>query len=305
MTESLSIGEAMATPVRVIRRHPLAIFVWGFVIMAYSLAMVALMFGALANLPLTEGAEPPPEMVGQILALQGVSMLLNVGQMALAVIIWAATMRATLTIGRSDRYFFMRVGMDELRLVVVGLALFLGAYVAVIILVMLGFSIGFTLWQISEPAAAIAGFFLTLALIAAVAVAMARLSLIAPATLILKRFAFVEGWKLGKGQTLALLGLLVCTWLIYMVIYFVMAFVVIIALFANGALAGFGQGAVPETLGEMIPAAGALWGVAGVLLIPGSFAYGAVMTLLCAPFVSACRQLLDGAPQDDAAPAMV
>jgi hypothetical protein len=90
-----------------------------------------------------------------------------------------------------------------------------------------------------------------------------------------------------------------------MVIYFVMAFVVIIALFANGALAGFGQGAVPETLGEMIPAAGALWGVAGVLLIPGSFAYGAVMTLLCAPFVSACRQLLDGAPQDDAAPAMV
>ncbi len=227
-------------------------------------------------------------------------MLLNIGQMLLAVVIWAATMRATLMIGRPDRYFFMRVGMDELRLAVVGLALFLGAYVAVIILALLGFAFGFTLWQINEPAAVIAGFVMTLALIAAVAVAMARLSLIAPATIMLKRFAFVEGWTLGKRRTLPLLGLLVCTWLVYMVIYFVMAFVVIVALFASGALAGFGQGAVPETFGEMFPTTGGLWGVAAVLLFPGGFVYGAVMTLLSAPFVSACRQLLDGTASPEA-----
>ena len=84
MTETFSIGEAMATPGRVIRRHPLAVFVWGFVMMAYSLGGAALMFGTLANLPLGEGAEPPPEMLGQMIAFQGVSMLLNVGQMLLA-----------------------------------------------------------------------------------------------------------------------------------------------------------------------------------------------------------------------------
>jgi len=34
--------------------------------------------------------------------------------------------------------------------------------------------------------------------------------------------------------------------------------------------------------------------VAGLMLVPGGFVYGAVMTLLSAPFASACRQLLDG-----------
>ena len=304
MTESFSIGEAMASPVRVIRRYPLAVFVWGFVIMGFSLGAVALMFGTLADLPLAEGAEPPPEMFGQIMALQGISMLLNVGQMVLAVVIWAAVMRASLMIGRKDRYFFMRIGMDELRLAVVGLALFFGAYIAVIILVLLGFAVGFTLWQVNEAAAVIAGFVLTLALIAAVAVAMARLSLIAPTTLILPRFAFVEGWNLGRRLTLPLLGLLICTWLAYMVIYFVVAFAAIMALLASGAFAGFGEGPVPATFGELFPSTGALWAVAGVLLVPGSFVYGAVLTLLSAPFASACRQLLDRTPQD-AAPTMV
>jgi len=300
MTEGFSIGEAMAASVRVIRCHPVSVFLWGFVIMAFSVGALALMFGTMADLPLAEGAEPPPEMFGQMMALQGVSMLLNVGQLVLAVVIWAATMRATLTVGRPDRYFFMRLGMDELRLAVVGLALFFGAYIAVVILVLLGFAVGFTLWQINEAAAVIAGFVLTLALIVGVAVAMARLSLIAPATLILRRFAFVEGWNLGKRRTLPLLGLLICTWLVYMVIYSVIAFIVIMGLFFSGVFAGFGQGPVPETFGEMFPAPGALWGVVALLLIPGSFIYGAVMTLLSAPFASACRQLLDGAPQDAA-----
>ncbi len=90
MTETFSIGEAMATPGRVIRRHPLAVFVWGFLMMGFSLLAVALMFGTLADLPLADGAEPPPEMFGKLMAVQGLSMLLNVGQAVLAVVIWHA-----------------------------------------------------------------------------------------------------------------------------------------------------------------------------------------------------------------------
>ena len=294
MTEIFSIGEAMATPGRVIRRHPMAVFVWGFLMMGFSLLAVALMFGTLADLPLTDGAEPPPEMFGKLMAVQGLSMLLNVGQAVLAVVIWAATMRATLMIGRPDRTFFLRAGMDELRLVVVGLALFVGAYIAVIILVLLGAALVATLWQANEAAAMIGGFVLVLGLIALVVVAMARLSLIAPATLILKRFAFVEGWALGRGRTLPLLGLLVCTWLVYLVVYFVLAFVVIVALFASGVLADITAQSPPATLGELFPSPPVLATVAGLMLVPGGFVYGAVMTLLSAPFASACRQLLDG-----------
>lgn len=298
MVESFSISEAMVTPLRVIRRHPVAVFAWGFAVAAFYLLFMTLIFGALADIPLAQDAEPSPVLMGRIMAVQGASMILNVGQLALTVMVWAATMRATLRIGRPDRYLFMRLGMDELRLLVVGAALFLGTYLAVIVLVLLGAAISAVIWQASEAAAVIVGMIMLLLLIAGVAVAMARLSLIAPATMILQRLAFVEGWKLGRGRTLPLLGLLACTWLAYLLLYFVIAFIVIVALFAAGFFAHVQNAQGAATLGELFPSAVVLWSVAAVVLIPGAFVYGAVMTLLSAPFVAACRELLDGAPGD-------
>ena len=298
MVESFSISEAMVTPLRVIRRHPVAVFAWGFAVAAFYLLFMTLIFGALADIPLAQDAEPSPVLMGRIMAVQGASMILNVGQLALTVMVLAATMRATLRIGRPDRYLFMRLGMDELRLLVVGAALFLGTYLAVIVLVLLGAAISAVIWQASEAAAVIVGMIMLLLLIAGVAVAMARLSLIAPATMILQRLAFVEGWKLGRGRTLPLLGLLACTWLAYLLLYFVIAFIVIVALFAAGFFAHVQNAQGAATLGELFPSAVVLWSVAAVVLIPGAFVYGAVMTLLSAPFVAACRELLDGAPGD-------
>ncbi|WP_292224826.1 hypothetical protein [Brevundimonas sp.] len=300
MTETLSISEAMATPLRVIRRHPLAVFVWGFSIAAFSLLLAVLVFGTLGNIPLSNGAEPPPELVGRLVALQGVTMLFNVAQLVLGVTIWTATARATLRIGRPDKWFFMRLSMDELRVGVVGIALLVGTYFAVLIVVAVGTLAGFIVWQISQAAAIILGAVLFLALIAFVAVAMARLSLIAPTTLILGRLAFVEGWQLGRKRTLPLLGLLVSTWLAYALVYVIIAFVVIVALFASGVFANMEALGGAGTLGDMFPSAPVLWGVALLVLGPGGFIYGSVLTLLSAPFTSAARQLLDGAPEDGA-----
>ncbi len=304
MTETFSISEAMATPMRLIRRHPLAVFIWGLAVTAFGLAAAGLVFGTLASIPLNAGAEPPPEVLSRIVAMQGVSMLINVGQLILTVVVWAGVMRATLRIGRPEKWFFLRVGMDELRVGVVGIALFVGSYFAVLIIAVIGAIICTILWQVSQTAAIVLGVLLVLALIGFVAVAMARLALIAPSTMILGRLAFVEGWKLGRKRTLSLLGLLACTWVAYVVVYFIIAFVVIVTLFATGAIAhmtGMGDAA---TFGDMFPSAPVMWGVALLILGPGAFIYGAVLTLLSAPFVSAARQLLDGAPED-AVPALV
>ena len=56
MAESFSIGEALATPVRLIRRHPLAVFVWGFVSVAFSLVGLSLMFGVIGPMDFAEVA---------------------------------------------------------------------------------------------------------------------------------------------------------------------------------------------------------------------------------------------------------
>jgi hypothetical protein len=246
MAESFSIGEALATPVRLIRRHPLAVFVWGFVSVAFSLIGLSLMFGVIGPMDFAEVAaetEPPAELMSRFVAVQGLSMLLNVGQLALSVVIWAAIMRATLRIGREDKTFFMRLGVDELRLAVVGLALFVGAYVAIIIL---------------------------------------------------ERFAFVEGWNLGRGRMWRLLGLLICTWLIYMVIYALVVAVVVVVAFTTGVFAHWQALGEAATLADVLPSPSVLAFLVFLALVPGAFAYGAVMTLLCAPFAAACRELIDG-----------
>ena len=297
MAESFSIGEAMAAPVRVIRRHPLAVFVWGFVTMAFSLIGVALIFGVMGPMDFADVAvetEPPAELMSRLMAVQGLSMLINVGQLVLAVVIWAAIMRATLRIGRPDKTFFMRLGMDELRLAVVGLALFVGAYIAVIILVLIGIAVGAVVWQASEFAAVVLAMVMTFALIVATAFAMARLALIAPATIILERFAFVEGWNLGKGQVWRLLGLLVCTWLVYVVIYALFVAVLAVVALSTGVFAQWHALGEAATLADIMPSPGALAILAFLALVPGAFLYGAVMTLLCAPFAAACRELIDG-----------
>ena len=80
MVETFSIAEALRAPLRVIRCHPLAIFVWGLLIVGFVMAMMMLVFGALADIPLSPDAEPSPQVMGRVVAMQGVSMLLNVGQ---------------------------------------------------------------------------------------------------------------------------------------------------------------------------------------------------------------------------------
>ncbi|MDQ1153368.1 hypothetical protein [Brevundimonas sp. SORGH_AS_0993] len=298
MVETFSIIDALRAPLRVIRRHPLTVFVWGLLIVGFVMAMMLMVFGALADIPLSPNAEPPPQLMGQFIAMQGVSMLLNLEQLVLGVMVWAATMRATFRIGRPERYFFLRAGMDEVRLAVVGLALFAGAYAAVIAFVIVAAVLSALIWQFSQTAALMVGGVLFLAMIAGVALAMARVSMIAPATLLLRRFAFREGWALGKRRVWRLFGLLVSTWLIYMLVYFVLAFGVIVTLFFSGAFAGLADAQDATTFGELFPSPTVLGGVAAFILLPGSFVYGAVITLLNAPFAAACRELLDGAPQD-------
>ena len=122
------------------------------------------------------------------------------------------------------------------------------------------------------------------------------MSLIAPASLILKRFAFAEGWALARGQMWKLLGLNLVVWLIYLVS------VMLMYALAGAILVGsfFGQGlqwpSQIETYADVQPLVEAMIVPALVTLIPFSIVFGWVMALYAAPGVVAARQLLDGVP---------
>ena len=209
---------------------------------------------------------------------------------------WTAAGRAILSPGLGDRFLFLRLGMDEVRVAVAIVAVFAGWYVALLLLVLLGVGLGLAFWQTNEVAtsAALIGYGVMVFLVSIWG--LVRVSLIAPATLILKRFAFAEGWAIAKGHVWKLIGLNLIVWVIYMLSAILMYAVV------GGVLAAgfFGQGlAWPEavhSLADLEHVFRPMMAPLALTAIPLALGMGWMMALYAAPGVMAARQLLDGVP---------
>ena len=289
-----SIGTALGDAFGLVGRRPLSVFVWGLLILLPSAATLLVMLPMLGELVATgeSGAEPH---FGQMLQFQGVNGLANIVQLLIMAVVYTAVMRAIVR-PRETGFFSLRIGMDELRVAVVGIAVGVGVYAAVIVLLMLGAAIGYAVWQMDSPGNWMAIAALVLVLILGIWLMMARISLIAPASVLYRDFAFVQGWRLGRGQTWHLFGMM----LVLLVVILIVELAVVL-----GIAAAFGVGAAfinldnvevwadPANWGDPVPWLLANWvwcALAGVVV---SFVYGVVMTLGIAPFASACRQLAD------------
>jgi len=299
MTQGFSIGQALAAPFHLVRRQPLAVLVWGLLILLPSIASVALSFAMMGDIAVMNPDADPDVILPRMMQFQAGSMLLSLLQIAASLVIATAVIRATLNIGRREAFFFMRLSMDELRYVVVAIATFGGVYIAMIVLMLVGGTTGLALWAIGEPWNWIAAFLIALVCIAALMLALLRVSLIAPATILYRDFAFKHGWALAKGQVLKLLGLALLIALIGIVIWSAVVAVVVFGLTIGGVVnwAGLGEAFENETWTPALVDWPAVlpWAVASTL--PLAFLCGFWSVLGSAPFASATRQLADGAPQ--------
>lgn len=305
-----SIGTAIGEAFILIRRRPLSVFVWGLLLVAPSVASVALilpMMGEVFASIASEGANQEQihdAMMGDMMQVQGVSSLLNLVQLVLTVIVYTAVMRAVVR-PRETSFFSLRLGMDELRVAVVGVAIIVAFYLLLLILVLLGVGIGFAIWGLGEPFNWLIIAVLCIGLILAIWLGAARVSLIAPASVLHRTFAFEEGWKLGRGRTGALFGMML---LILLIIIVVEMIVFGIGAAVMGVAAGGMDWSQIHAAIEDDPIAGLQslfvanwpWVTIGGLIV--SALYGGLLTLGIAPFASACRQLAAQAapPADDA-----
>lgn len=297
MKARFSFGDAFAAPFVLLLRRPLYLLVWGLLMMALTVATYSLMVPFFAAMPFGGGSEAAFEAYVQeatrfSAAINGMNVLMYL----VMLMTWTAAGRAVLSPGRGDRFLFLRIGMDEVRVAVVMIAVFVGWYLALLVLVLLGAGIGLLLWAANEQAAVLTVLIYGLAVAVASIWALVRVSLIAPASLILKQFAFAEGWALARGQVWKLIGLNILVWLVYVV-----GMILVYALVGGILVAGFlGQGLEwpdPVSTGaDLVPLLQPMI-VPGLLaLIPMSLGFGWVMGLYAAPGIVAARQLLDGAP---------
>ena len=296
MKPSFSFGDAIEAPLVLIRRRPFAVFVWGLLMIAVVAAIYAMLLPILINLPWEQADAAMEAYIGEMIQVQLVSNALTIVMYLVMLVVFTAAGRATLDADRGDRFLFLRLGMDEVRVAVVVVACFVGWYVALLLLILIGVGLGLALYAAGQATMMITLLIYGLVVFVASLIGWARISLIAPATLILGRFAFAEGWTIAKGQVLKLLGLNVLIWLIYMICYIALALVVAAILIGGFFAQGLTWPQNVQHPQDLMP-------IVQPMLIPlaatvpvFAFGYGAYMALVSAPFVRAARQLLDGAP---------
>ena len=283
-----SIGASIGDGFGLITGRPLSVFVWGLLLLAPTFGSVALILPAMgemfATLPASEASAADDAFTDQMFAammqLQLVSMLLNIGQLVIMAIVYTAIFRAVLR--PAERGFFsLRLGMDELRVAVVGLAIGVVLYIAMIVIALIGAALIFALWSTDSTLGAWGlGLYVLLALVG-VCWAMARVSMMAPASVLHRDFAFVEGWRLAAGKAWPLLGMMILI-LVGMLVF-------------SGVWATAGSAWVADA--NPFPGLNAWlaanWYWVAIAAVIGSFFYGAVLALAVGPFASACRQLAD------------
>ncbi|WP_428152299.1 hypothetical protein [Brevundimonas sp.] len=297
MKPGFSFNDAVGAPFLLLRRTPLSLFVWGLLMVAIMAASYSLMIPIFAAIPFG-AVDDQAAMETYLQETTRFSASLN-GMNALMYLVmlvtWTAAGRAILSPGRRDRFLFLRLGMDEVRVAVAIVAVFAGWYIALLLLVLLGVGLGLAFWHANEMATAVALIGYGVVVFVGSIWALVRVSLIAPATLILKRFAFAEGWAIARGQVWKLIGLNLIVWIIYTVSLILMYAAV------GGILAAgfFGQGLewpTVHSLADLEPVFRPMIAPLALTTFPLAFGIGWMMALYAAPGVTAARQLLDGAP---------
>ncbi|MDP2115901.1 MAG: hypothetical protein Q8J71_00690, partial [Brevundimonas sp.] len=228
--KTFSIMDAAVEPFRLVGRRPLSTIVWGLVMMAPGLMAIGAAapllgelaaFGAFSPEALEAAEADALPFGGDMAAMMQFQLWSNLAQL-LGLLAWvvvtAAIIRGVYAGRKGERAFFLRVGMAELQVAVVGLAVGIGFLFVALLAILLAVGIGFAVWQLGDPWRWLLCIALGVTVFLGLMLLWGRLSLLAPASIHYRTFAFEEGWKLGRGKTWSLLGLWIVLILIGIVV---------------------------------------------------------------------------------------
>ena len=300
-----SIMDAAAEPFRLVGRRPLATIVWGLVMMAPTLMTIGAMAPFLSELaasgafsPEALAADPEVTPFGDdMAAMMQFQIWSNLAQLLgllVLVIVTTAIIRAVHAGRKGDGAFFLRIGMQELQVAVVGLAVGIGTFFIALVAILLAVGIGFAAWQLGDPWGWLICIALGIAVFVGLLLLWGRLSLLAPASVHYRTFAFEEGWKLGQGKTWRLLGLWIILVLIAIMVGIALMILFMIVMLAVG---GGMQAADPEAIEAWFESLSRqpamLVGIGVVLLIPMAWLQGFSQALFTAPYARVVQVLAE------------
>ncbi|MDO9587125.1 MAG: hypothetical protein Q7J13_04255 [Brevundimonas sp.] len=302
--KTFSIMDAAVAPFRLVGRRPLATIVWGLVLLAPGLMVFVAMAPVAANIfsggfdpavlePRADGMEALfGDDMAAMMQFQIWSNLAQLFGILSLLLVTTAIIRGVFAGRKGDGAFFLRIGMAELQVAVVGVAIFIGFCLVALIAILLAVAIGFAVWQVGDPWRWLVCVTLGVVIFLALVLLWGRLSLLAPASIHYRTFAFEEGWRLGKGKTWSLFGLNIILFLIAITVGIAVMILFFIAMLVVG---GGLQATDPEALEAWVtglPQQPALLaGMVVLLLIPMAWLQGFSQVLFTAPFAHVVQAL--------------
>jgi len=241
-----SIPEAAFSGFRIARKHPRALAVWAALQLAVSLilglVLVAAAGPALMQLQAMAAAAPadPTKALAAVSGLLPTYALILPFVLILTAVQNAAMNRVVLT-PELDRFGYLRLGRDELRqlaLLLLGLVVFFGVYIGLVMVVTIAATIATLALKASGLIVAMLG---ALAAVGAFLYLAARLSLASALTFATGKVDLFGSWRLTHGRLRPLL----LTYAIALISAVVVYLLTMVIIYAAGAAVG-GAGAQPD-----------------------------------------------------------
>lgn len=290
---AFSATDAAFEGFRVVRRHPMALVFWTLfyiVVMAAALAAVGgSVMGLMSTVKQLEqaGGTPTPEdimpLVGAYLAIFAVILPLS---LIASAVLYAAVARSVLRPNESS-FGYMRLGMDELRVLVVSLALAVAfTLLAVVVFGVIGV-VGGIAGAGDMPVLWLVVVLLVLAAIALFIWLAVRLSLAIPITMAERRIAIFDSFGFTKGRFWPLLGMALLAGVMTVVVGLLGSLVAMPIQLATGGMEGL-AGMEGESVNTILQTA---WPAIAAWVVLNAIMSALQLAVLYAPFSAAYRDI--------------
>ena len=295
---AFSATDAAFEGFRVVRRHPMALIFWALFYAVIMVAAFAVMGPNLIGfISATEqleqsGATPTMEDFAPLFQMMGMlfAVLLPLSLIASAMI-YAAVARSVLRPGESA-FGYLRLGMDEFRVLVVSVVLVLVFMVLMVVTSgIIGAVIGMTVAS-ETPALWLLVVLLILAAVGVCIWLAVRLSLAIPITMAERRIAIFDSFAFTKGRFWPLLGMALLAWVMSIVVGLLGSLVAMPLQMATGGGMMALEGLEDESLQVILQSA---WPAIAAWILINAVMSALQVAVVYAPFSAAYRDMKGGA----------
>lgn len=203
----VTVGEIIGGGFRLVRTRIAAVAIWALLYLAINIAVLYFSRPFMTNMMTLQAARsggvPPAAMFDGMGAMFGIYLVMLLGLLVL----YTAALRAAMRPAESA-FAYLRIGMDELRMLAVAFILLVGFFILYFLLVMIATLIGGLVGFIARDAIVVVPvvIVLTVAVICVLVLLQVRFSLAFALTLLRGKIVIGESWTLTKGRFWTLFG---------------------------------------------------------------------------------------------------